>query len=277
MCEKLSDVTACVCKCQRQCAGLSHSPCAIKVYSRCHLVCLLFLCVAMLLVKVSLSPLSKQGRGREKLKWGTERVKQKHTEGEEAGCVKDATSGEYKYVKMERPRVGETGSVCLTSVSAMCRGQTQAAIQVVEGWQQALCVGRLQPSCYIAYWHTHTHNNTFKSDRSLVYLIFHLHCSQKHLINISSKDINTQYNRQIKCNKMSSGTFCLSRHVCYQAVKTELISSASENVKHEQLENITNNTGWGSTNAVKRQKVSSKAQRDEECWHQGKKHSKICL
>lgn len=51
----------------------------------------------------------------------------------------------------EEKKFTRGGKECLTSVSAVCRGQTQAAVQVAEGTQQARRVGRLQPSCYIIH------------------------------------------------------------------------------------------------------------------------------
>lgn len=39
----------------------------------------------------------------------------------------------------------------LTSVSTVCRGQAQAAVQEAEGMDQAPCVGRIQPPCYITH------------------------------------------------------------------------------------------------------------------------------
>lgn len=49
--------------------------------------------------------------------------------------------------------VTKSGSknMCLTSVSAVCRGQAQAAVQVADGRQQALCFCRLQPPCYVTH------------------------------------------------------------------------------------------------------------------------------
>lgn len=49
--------------------------------------------------------------------------------------------------RVKRERL-ERQAACLTSVSAVCRGQTQAAVQVAQGRHQGLCVGRLQLSCY---------------------------------------------------------------------------------------------------------------------------------
>ncbi len=60
----------------------------------------------------------------------------------------------------------------------------------------------------------------------------------------------------------------LAIYVCHvmsptSQYQTELIWSTSQNAKDEGLGQITTNTEWGSNNAVKRQKLSGKSQRDE--------------
>lgn len=64
------------------------------------------------------------------------------TAGEEAVGVEDIQKG--RQIKKLHMKIQRGSIKWLTSISAVCRWQTQAALQVVEGRQEALCVGGLQ-------------------------------------------------------------------------------------------------------------------------------------